>query len=99
MRAFLPTGIRNINESPLASFADQSKAFISDMDTPNDIDRRISSKGFAAVILTVFGDDDTQVDPVLLYKKNAYESIAEDAQYVKDGHRLLHYKLSTTVLQ
>ena len=83
MGAYLPRDICNMDESPLALFGDQSKVSINDINTSNDIDGCISNKSFATVILTVFGNDNTRVAPVLLFKGKGQISAVEKAQYAK----------------
>ena len=83
MGACLPRDVCNMDESPLALFGDQSKVSINDINTPNDIDGCISNKRFATVILTVFGDDNTRVALVLLFKGKGHVSAVEKAQYTK----------------
>ena len=99
MGAYLPRDICNMDKSPLALFGDQSKVSINDINTSNDIDGCISNKRFATVILTVFGDDNTRVAPVLLFKGKGQVSAVEKAENAKGVDVFLHRTLSTIVLQ
>ncbi|CAF4167841.1 unnamed protein product [Rotaria sp. Silwood2] len=83
MGAFLVQDVCNMDESPLNLFGDQSKLSINDINTSNDIEGCISNKRFATVILTIFGDDNTRVGPVLLFKGKGQVRDLEKSQYAK----------------
>ncbi|CAM4763580.1 unnamed protein product [Rotaria magnacalcarata] len=79
--AFLARDVCNMDESPLSLFGDQSRLSMNDVNTSNDIEGCISNKRFATVILTIFGSDNTRVDPVLLFKGKGQVSSIEKMQY------------------
>jgi len=83
MGGFLLRDVCNMDESPLNLFGDQSKLSINDINTSNDIEGCLSNKRFATVILTVFGEDNTRVGPVLLFKGKGQVSDGEKVQYAK----------------
>lgn len=66
--AFTAKDICNMDESPLNLFGDQSKLSVNDVNTCNEIEGHLSNKRFCTVILTIFGDDNYRVGPVLLFK-------------------------------
>jgi hypothetical protein len=68
MGAFTPKDVCNMDESPLSLFGDQSKLSVNDINTCNEIEGHISSKRFCTLILTVFGEDNSRIGPVLLFK-------------------------------
>ena len=83
MGAFTPRDVCNMDESPLALFGDQTKRSINDVGTDNEIEGNLGNKRFATVILTVFGQDNTRVGPVLLFKGKGLVSPTEKYQYAK----------------
>ncbi|CAF1685083.1 unnamed protein product, partial [Adineta ricciae] len=83
MGAFKPRDVFNMDESPLALFGDQSKRSINDIGTPNDIDGNLGDKRFATLILTVFGEDNSRIGPVLLFKGKGRVSSFEKSQYAQ----------------
>ncbi|CAF3312301.1 unnamed protein product [Rotaria sp. Silwood2] len=84
MGAFLVQNVCYMDESPLNLFGDQSKLSINFINTSNDIEGCISNKRFATVILTIFGDDNTRVGPVLLFKGKWQVRDLGKSQYAKD---------------
>ena len=83
MGAFTPRDVCNMDESPLALFGDQSRRSINDVGTPNDIDGNLGDKRFATLILTVFGEDNSRIGPVLLFKGKGCVSSFEKSQYAQ----------------
>jgi len=57
-----------MDESPLSLFGDQCKLSVNEINTCNEIEGHISNKRFCTLILTVFGEDNSRVGPVLLFK-------------------------------
>ncbi len=84
MGAFLPRDVANMDESPLSLLGDQTKLSINDINTSNEIEGHVSDKRFCTVILTVFGEDNTRVGPVVLFKGKGQVSDAEKKQYAHD---------------
>jgi hypothetical protein len=66
--SFPDRDICNVDESPLALFGDQSKANINYVNTPNEVEGRLSNKRFCTLVLSVFGDDNSRVAPALIFK-------------------------------
>lgn len=83
MGAFTPSDVCNMDESPLALFGDQSKRSINDVGTPNDVEGNLGDKRFATLILTVFGENNTRLGPVLIFKGNGRISSSEKSQYAQ----------------
>jgi len=83
MGAFTPNDVCNMDESPLALFGDQSKRSINDIGTPNDIEGNLGDKRFATLILTVFGQNNSRVGPVLIFKGKGRISSIEKSQYAQ----------------
>ncbi|CAF4621440.1 unnamed protein product, partial [Rotaria sp. Silwood2] len=84
MGAFTPKDVCNMDESPLSLFGDQSKLSVNAINTCNEIEGHISNKRFCTVILTVFGEDNSRIGPVLLFKGKAKISENEKKQYATD---------------
>ena len=84
MGAFLPRDVANMDESPLSLLGDQTKLSINYVNTSNEIEGHISDKRFCTVILTVFGEDNTRVGPVVLFKGKGQVSDKEKVQYASD---------------
>jgi hypothetical protein len=83
MGAFTPSDVCNMDESPLALFGDQSKRSINDIGTPNDIEGNLGDKRFATLILTVFGQNNSRIGPVLIFKGKGRISSMEKSQYAQ----------------
>ena len=83
MGAFTPSDVCNMDESPLALFGDQSKRSINDIGTPNDIEGNLGDKRFATLILTVFGQNNSRLGPVLIFKGKGRVSSIERSQYAQ----------------
>jgi hypothetical protein len=83
MGAFTPRDVCNMDESPLALFGDQSKRSINDIGTPNDIEGNLGDKRFATLILTVFGQENSRVGPILIFKGKGRVSSFEKSQYTQ----------------
>jgi hypothetical protein len=81
MGAFTPNDVSNMDESPLELFGDQSKRSINDIGTSNDVEGHSSNKRFAALILTVFAQDNSRVGPILIFKGKGQVSSKEKDQY------------------
>ena len=83
MGAFTPRGICNMDESPIELFGDQSKCSINDVGTSNDIEGHLSNKRFATLILTVFGEDNSGMEPILIFKGQGRVTSTEKDQYAQ----------------
>lgn len=81
MGAFLPRDVMNMDESPLSLFGDQTKLSINGVHTSNEIEGHVSDKRFCTVILTVFGEDNYRVGPVVLFKGKGQVRNKEKMQY------------------
>ncbi len=81
--SFPDRDICNVDESPLALFGDQSKASINYVNTPNEVEGRLSNKRFCTLILCVFGDDNSRVGPALIFKGKGRVSEHEKNEYDK----------------
>jgi hypothetical protein len=68
MGAFTPKDVCNMDESPLSLFGDQSKLSVNDINTCNETKGNLINKRFCTVILTVFGDDNSRIGPVMSFK-------------------------------
>ncbi|CAF1025563.1 unnamed protein product [Rotaria sp. Silwood1] len=83
MGAFTQSDICNIDESLLQLFGDQGKLSINDIGTPNDIEGNLSDKRFATLILTVFDQDNSRLEPVLIFKVEEYIEKNEPRNKIK----------------
>jgi hypothetical protein len=54
------------------------------VNTSNEVEGHLSDKRFCTVILTVFGEDNTRVGPVVLFKGKGQVSEKEKIQYASD---------------
>lgn len=81
MRCFKESDVCNMDESPLNLWEDQSKRFINDINTKNEIDGHLDDKCFVTVILCVFPEDNHRVGPVLLFKGTDRVLAIEEKHY------------------
>ncbi|UJR19730.1 hypothetical protein I4U23_022864 [Adineta vaga] len=81
--AFTARDVCNMDESSLALFGYQAKRSVNDNNTPNDIDGNLNDKRFATLILTVFGENNSRVGPVLLLRGKGQVSSFEKSQYAQ----------------
>ncbi|CAF3235604.1 unnamed protein product, partial [Rotaria sp. Silwood2] len=86
MGAFTAGDICNMNESPIELFGDQSKRSTNDVGTSNNIEGHLSNKRFATLILTVFGEDNSRMGPILIFKEQGRISSTERPQYAQGVH-------------
>ncbi len=54
-----------------------------DIGTPNDIEGNLGDKRFATLILTVFGQDNSRLGPILIFKGKGRVSSSEKSQYAQ----------------
>jgi DDE superfamily endonuclease len=83
MGAFTPADVCNMDKSPLSLFGDQTKLSINDVNTTNEIEGHVSDKRFCTLILTVFGQGNNRVAPVVLFKGKGNVTDKEKSQYAK----------------
>ena len=83
MGAFTARDVCNMDESPLELFGDQCKRSVNDVGTSNDVEGNLSNKRFATLILTVFGQDNSRLGPILIFKGKGKISSNEKSQYAQ----------------
>jgi hypothetical protein len=83
MGVFTSSDVCNMDESPRALFGNQSKRSINDIGTPNDIEGNLGDKRFATLILTVFGQNNSRLEPVLIFKGKDRISPIERSRYTQ----------------
>jgi hypothetical protein len=83
MGTFTPNHVCNMDENPFALFGDRSKRSVKDIGMPNDIDENLGDRRFATLILTVFGQNNFRLEPVLIFKGKSCISLIEKSQYAQ----------------